>query len=163
MIRISCQLKLGSGVFGQSKVAVMGNDITRFLLPLAAISLVALPTLATLTGLPYSSILFPFSAGKRKRRSTRNHKYSKDARKMELQRNIEALEEFWVEQPLEERKDQVDMIMANYVTCSGVEGTVFDELDETSSVENHCLEHIACLYGNEHSPLTNAERNVVAV
>ena len=139
----------------------MGNDITRFLLPLAAISLVALPTLATLTGLPYSSLVFPFSAGKRKRRSTRN--FVKDPRKMELQEEINILEDFWSEQPVEERKDQVDMIMANYVTCSGVEGTVFDELDENSSVENHCLEHIACLYGNEKSLLTNAERNVVAV
>ena len=82
---------------------------------------------------------------------------------MEIQDEINILEDFWAEQPVEERKDQVDMIMANYVTCSGVEGTMFDELDESSSVENHCLEHIACLYGNEQSPLTNAERNVVAV
>ena len=139
----------------------MGNDITRFLLPLAAISLVALPTLATLSGVPYSSIVFPFSAGKRKRRSTRT--LNKDVRRLEMQDEINILEDFWAEQPLEERKDQVDMIMANYVTCSGVEGTMFDELDENSSVENHCLEHIACLYGNEKSPLTNAERNVVAV
>ena len=50
---------------------------------------------------------------------------------MELQEEINILEDFWSEQPLEERKDQVDMIMANYVTCSGVEGTVFDELDES--------------------------------
>ena len=139
----------------------MGNDITRFLLPLAAISLVALPTLATLSGVPYSSIVFPFSAGKRKRRSTRT--LNKDVRRLEMQDEINILEDFWAEQPLEERKDQVDMIMANYVTRSGVEGTMFDELDENSSVENHCLEHIACLYGNEKSPLTNAERNVVAV
>ena len=82
----------------------MGNDITRFLLPLAAISLVALPTLATLTGLPYSSLVFPFSAGKRKRRSTRNWK--KDVRKMEIQDEINILEDFWAEQPVEERKDQ---------------------------------------------------------
>ena len=41
---------------------VMGNDITRFLLPLAAISLVALPTLASLTGLPYANIIFPLGA-----------------------------------------------------------------------------------------------------
>ena len=139
----------------------MGNDITRFLLPLAAISLVALPTLATLSGVPYSSIVFPFSAGKRKRRSTR--RLNKDVRRLEMQDEINILEDFWAEQPLEERKDQVDMIMANYVTCSGVEGTMFDELNENSSVENHCLEHIACLYGNEKSPLTTAERNVVAV
>ena len=139
----------------------MGNDITRFLLPLAAISLVALPTLATLSGVPYSSIVFPFSAGKRKRRSTRT--LNKDVRRLEMQDEINILEDFWAEQPLEERKDQVDMIMANYVTCSGVEGTMFDELNENSSVENHCLEHIACLYGNEKSPLTTAERNVVAV
>ena len=139
----------------------MGNDITRFLLPLAAISLVALPTLATLSGVPYSSIVFPFSAGKRKRRSTR--KLNNDIRRLEMQDEINILEDFWAEQPLEERRDQVDMIMANYVTCSGVEGTMFDELNENSSVENHCLEHIACLYGNEKSPLTTAERNVVAV
>ena len=139
----------------------MGNDITRFLLPLAAISLVALPTIATLSGVPYSSIVFPFSAGKRKRRSTRA--LNKDLRRLEMQDEINILEDFWAEQPLEERRDQVDMIMANYVTCSGVEGTMFDELNENSSVENHCLEHIACLYGNEKSPLTTAERNVVAV
>ena len=139
----------------------MGNDITRFLLPLAAISLVALPTIATLSGVPYSSIVFPFSAGKRKRRSTRT--LNKDVRRLEMQDEINILEDFWAEQPLEERRDQVDMIMANYVTCSGVEGTMFDELNENSSVENHCLEHIACLYGNEKSPLTTAERNVVAV
>ena len=139
----------------------MGTDISRFLLPLAAISLVALPTIATLSGVPYSSIVFPFSAGKRKRRSTRA--LNKDLRRLEMQDEINILEDFWAEQPLEERKDQVDMIMANYVTCSGVEGTMFDELNENSSVENHCLEHIACLYGNEKSPLTTAERNVVAV
>ena len=139
----------------------MGNDISRFLLPLAAISLVALPTIATLSGVPYSSIIFPFSAGKRKRRSTRT--LNKDVRRLEMQDEINILEDFWAEQPLEERRDQVDMIMANYVTCSGVEGTMFDELNENSSVENHCLEHIACLYGNEKSPLTTAERNVVAV
>ena len=139
----------------------MGNDISRFLLPLAAISLVALPTIATLSGVPYSSIIFPFSAGKRKRRSTRA--LNKDLRRLEMQDEINILEDFWAEQPLEERRDQVDMIMANYVTCSGVEGTMFDELNENSSVENHCLEHIACLYGNEKSPLTTAERNVVAV
>ena len=139
----------------------MGTDISRFLLPLAAISLVALPTIATLSGVPYSSIVFPFSAGKRKRRSTRA--LNKDLRRLEMQDEINILEDFWAEQPLEERRDQVDMIMANYVTCSGVEGTMFDELNENSSVENHCLEHIACLYGNEKSPLTTAERNVVAV
>ena len=139
----------------------MGTDISRFLLPLAAISLVALPTIATLSGVPYSSIVFPFSAGKRKRRSTR--RLNKDVRRLEMQDEINILEDFWAEQPLEERRDQVDMIMANYVTCSGVEGTMFDELNENSSVENHCLEHIACLYGNEKSPLTTAERNVVAV
>ena len=139
----------------------MGTDISRFLLPLAAISLVALPTIATLSGVPYSSIVFPFSAGKRKRRSTR--KLSNDIRRLEMQDEFNILEDFWAEQPLEERRDQVDMIMANYVTCSGVEGTMFDELNENSSVENHCLEHIACLYGNEKSPLTTAERNVVAV
>ena len=139
----------------------MGTDISRFLLPLAAISLVALPTIATLSGVPYSSIVFPFSAGKRKRRSTRA--LNKDLRRLEMQDEINILEDFWAEQPLEERRDQVDMIMANYVTCSGVEGTMFDELNENSSIENHCLEHIACLYGNEKSPLTTAERNVVAV
>ena len=121
----------------------------------------ALPTIATLSGVPYSSIVFPFSAGKRKRRSTRA--LNKDLRRLEMQDEINILEDFWAEQPLEERRDQVDMIMANYVTCSGVEGTMFDELNENSSVENHCLEHIACLYGNEKSPLTTAERNVVAV
>ena len=138
----------------------MGTDITRFLLPLAAISLVALPTLSTLTGLPYANILFPFTG--RKKRSTRPFQSRKNLKDMKIEQEIDILEEFWTQQPAEERKDQVDMIMANYVTCSGVEGTVFDESDQ-HSVENHCLEHIACLYGNENSPLSNAERNVIAV
>ena len=145
---------------------VMGNDITRFLLPLAAISLVALPTLASLTGLPYANIIFPLGAAAsslgRKKRSTLPFQRETNLKDMKIEQEIDILEDFWAQQPLEERKNQVDMIMANYVSCSGVEGTVFDESDQYS-VENHCLEHIACLYGNEKSPLSNAERNVVAV
>ena len=147
------------------KFSVLGHDVTRFLLPLAAISLVALPTLATLNGLPYSSILFPFGTGigKRKKRSTeRNLQHPNKLSDMKIEEEIDILEDFWDQQPLQDRKDQVDMIMANYVSCSGVEGTVFDSNDKYS-VENHCLEHIACLYGNENSPLSNTERNVVAV
>lgn len=147
-------------------MSVMGNDITKFLLPLAAISLVALPTLATLTGLPYASIVFPFGSATsslgRKKRSTLPFQRKTNVKDMKIEQEIDILEDFWAQQPLEERKNQVDMIMANYVSCSGVEGTVFDESDQ-HSVENHCLEHIACLYGNEKSPLSNAERNVVAV
>ena len=147
----------GSGM----TMSVLGLDITRFLLPLAAISLVALPTLASLTGNPYASIIFPNIFGKRKKRSV-PFRHDKGLREMKVDQEIEILEDFWEQQPLKDRKDQMDMIMANYVTCSGLEGTVFDEITEHAS-ENHCLEHIACLYGNQQSPLSNAERNVVAV
>ena len=98
---------------------VMGNDITRFLLPLAAISLVALPTLASLTGLPYANIIFPLGAAAsslgRKKRSTLPFQRETNLKDMKIEQEIDILEDFWAQQPLEERKNQVDMIMANYV------------------------------------------------
>ena len=152
-------------------MSILGNDITRFLLPLAAISLVAIPALATGFGVPLANVVYPFTnfgatnigtnLGRRRKRSV-PFQHTQELKEMKFDQEIDILEDFWAQQPIESRKDQVDMIMANYVTCSGIEGTVFDENDQ-SSVENHCFEHIACLYGNENSPLTNSERNVVAV
>ena len=151
----------GGGNSGMT-MSVLGLDISRFLLPLAAISLVTLPTLASLTGLPYSSVLFP-AFGRRKKRSVQ-FQHDQRLRKMKINQEIDILEDFWEQQPLEDRKDQMDMIMANYVSCSGLERTVFDETeDHEYAIPNRCLEHIVCLYGNEESSLTNAERNVVAV
>ena len=131
-------------------------------LPLAAISLLSLQTLSQLSGQPHANIVFPF--GKRRKRST--IRYARIVGDRRISDDMEILETFWEHQSADDKKDQSDLIMSNYISCSGLEDGDDDDdynVDSAGNGNNRCLEHVACLYANQDSNLLESERKVISV
>ena len=151
----------GGGGGSLGPFTLLGRDISDTILPLAAITLVGVQSLSQLTGQPLANIIFPF--GKRKKRSVlfRIDEGVPEAGAI-ISQELKVLENFWQHQSAIDRKDQTDRILANHVSCSGIEEPYLEDASHSND-NNRCLEYMACLYANEHSTLSKSERDVVAV
>ena len=149
----------GGGSLGP--FTLLGRDISDTILPLAAITLVGVKSLSQLSGQTLANIIFPF--GKRKKRSALfRSDEGMPAAEAKISQEIEVLENFLQHQSAIDRKDQTDRILANHVSCSGIEEPYLEDAGHSTG-NNRCLEYMACLYANENSTLSKSERDVVAV